>query len=70
MAAYLKSLDLPAGSSIGLISKNCAHWVMADWAIWMSGYVSVPIYPTLNATTVGYIPVSYTHLTLPTIYSV
>jgi long-subunit acyl-CoA synthetase (AMP-forming) len=28
---------------------------MADWAIWMSGYVSVPIYPTLNATTVGYI---------------
>lgn len=55
MAAYLKSLDLPAGSSIGLISKNCAHWVMADWAIWMSGYVSVPIYPTLNATTVGYI---------------
>lgn len=55
MAAYLKALDLPAGSSIGLISKNCAHWVMADWAIWMSGYVSVPIYPTLNATTVSYI---------------
>jgi long-chain acyl-CoA synthetase len=55
MAAYLKSMDLPAGSSIGLISKNCAHWVMADWAIWMSGYVSVPIYPTLNATTVAYI---------------
>lgn len=55
VAAYLKSLDFPAGSSIGLISKNCAHWVMADWAIWMAGHVSVPIYPTLNATTVGYI---------------
>lgn len=55
MAAYLKSLDLPANSRIGIISKNCAHWIMSDWAIWMAGHVSVPLYPTLNATTVGYI---------------
>ncbi|WP_323752577.1 AMP-binding protein [Marinobacter sp.] len=55
MAAYLKSLNLPEKSRIGLISKNCAHWVMTDWAIWLAGHVSVPLYPTLNADTVNYI---------------
>lgn len=55
MAAYLKSLNLPEKSCIGLISKNCAQWVMTDWAIWMAGHVSVPLYPTLNADTVNYI---------------
>jgi len=51
MAAYLKLLDLPLGSKIALLSKNCAHWVMADMAIMMSGYVSVPLYPNLNSET-------------------
>ena len=55
IASYLKSLDLPEKSRIGLISKNCAQWIMADWAIWMAGYVSVPLYPTLNADTVNYV---------------
>ena len=55
VAAYLKSLNLPDKSRIGLISKNCAQWVMTDWAIWMAGHVSVPLYPTLNADTVNYI---------------
>ena len=54
MASYLKSLNLPAGSRIGIMSKNCAHWIMSDWAIWMAGHVSVPLYPTLNADTVRY----------------
>ena len=55
MASYLKSLDLPEKSRVGLISKNCANWIMADWAIWMAGHVSVPLYPTLNADTVNYV---------------
>lgn len=55
MASYLKSLNLPEKSRIGIISKNCAHWIMSDWAIWMAGHVSVPLYPTLNADTVSYI---------------
>lgn len=55
MASYLKSLNLPDKSRIGLISKNCAQWIMADWAIWLAGYVSVPLYPTLNADTVKYV---------------
>src|SRR5690554_360249 len=55
MATYLRSLNLPEKSRIGILSKNCAHWIMSDWAIWMAGHVSVPLYPTLNADTVSYI---------------
>ena len=55
VAAYLKSLNLPEKSRIGLISKNCAQWIMTDWAIWMAGHISVPLYPTLNSDTVNYI---------------
>jgi long-chain acyl-CoA synthetase len=52
MAAHLKSLNLPPGSNIALLSKNCAWWLMTDWAIWMAGHVSVPLYPTLAADTI------------------
>ncbi len=55
MAAYLQSLDIPKNSQIALLGKNTAHWMMADWAIWMAGHCTVPIYPTLNADTVSYI---------------
>lgn len=48
MATYLNSLGLPPKSNIGLVSKNCAHWIIADLAILMSGHVSVPFYPTLT----------------------
>lgn len=55
VAAGLKAEGFPEGSKIGLISKNCAHWIMADLAIMMAGYVSVPIYPTVSADTINYI---------------
>jgi long-chain acyl-CoA synthetase len=52
MAAHLRSLGFPPGSRIALLSKNCAHWLLADFAIWMAGHVSVPLYPTLAAGTI------------------
>lgn len=55
VANYLISLELPSGSNIALISKNCAHWMISDIAIWMAGHVSVPIYPTANAETIAHI---------------
>jgi long-chain acyl-CoA synthetase len=55
MATYLERLGLPPGSRVAICSKNTAHWIMADWAIWMAGHVSVPLYPVLNAATVRYI---------------
>ena len=50
LATYLNSLGLPPKSNIGLVSKNCAHWIIADLAILLSGHVSVPFYPTLTAS--------------------
>jgi long-chain acyl-CoA synthetase len=55
MATYLERLGLPPGSRVAICSKNTAHWIIADWAIWMAGHVSVPLYPVLNAATVRYI---------------
>jgi len=49
VATALLSLNLPARSRVAILSKNCAHWMMADFAIWMAGHISVPIYPTLSA---------------------
>ena len=49
IASALRSLNLPPKSNIAILSKNCAHWIMADLAIMMAGYVSVPVYPTLSA---------------------
>ena len=51
MASHLQSLGHPPGSRIAIWGKNTAHWIMADWAIWMAGHVSVPLYPTLAVKT-------------------
>jgi long-subunit acyl-CoA synthetase (AMP-forming) len=48
-ASWLRGHDLPQGSRVAIISKNCAHWIIADLAIWMAGHVSVPLYPNLTA---------------------
>lgn len=41
---YIRSLKLPKKSKIAILSKNCAHWIITDLAIMMSGNISVPIY--------------------------
>ncbi|TGD74794.1 AMP-binding acetyl-CoA synthetase [Mangrovimicrobium sediminis] len=55
MAAYLRSLDLPDNSNIAMVSKNCAHFVITELAIWLAGHCTVALYPTLTADTVSYI---------------
>jgi len=55
IATAINGFNLPPKSKIALMSSNCAHWVMADLAIMMSGHTSVPIYPTLGAETIEYI---------------
>lgn len=54
MANYLISLKLPKQSKIAILSENCAHWIIADLAIMMSGHVSVPLYPTLQGDIIKY----------------
>jgi long-chain acyl-CoA synthetase len=48
IAQWLLLQNLPPRSNIGILSKNCAHWIMTDLAISMAGHVSVPFYPTLT----------------------
>jgi long-chain acyl-CoA synthetase len=52
VAAYLKAQGWEPGSRVAIMSKNTAWWFMSDLAVWMAGYVSVPIYPNLVAETV------------------
>ncbi|MFP6848050.1 MAG: AMP-binding protein [Pseudomonas sp.] len=52
-ANWLRSRELPQGSRIAIISKNCAHWIVTDLAIWMAGHISVPLYPNLTADSVA-----------------
>lgn len=49
MAATIAAMNFPPRSNIGLVSKNCAHWIICDLAIMMSGHTSVPLYPNLTA---------------------
>ena len=49
LAAGLKSLGLRENAHIGLISKNCREWVIADLAIMMAGYISVPFFANLTS---------------------
>ncbi len=52
MAAHLQNQGLKPGDKVAILSKNTAWWLMADWAIWLAGGVSVPLYPTLAAETI------------------
>tara|TARA_R110002126_G_scaffold169911_7_gene318866 strand:+ start:252 stop:557 length:306 start_codon:yes stop_codon:yes gene_type:complete len=55
IAYKLKSYNLPERSHVAILSINCAHWLLSDLAIMMAGYVSIPIYPTLNAAFINQI---------------
>ena len=55
MAAHLKSMGLPRAARIAILSKNCAHFFMAELAIWMAGYTTVAIFPTEHADTVKFV---------------
>lgn len=55
MASWLQAQGWPAGSRVAILGKNSAHWILADLAILMAGYVSIPIYPTFNGEALSYI---------------
>ena len=47
IASALQAKGLQKGDHVGIYSKNCIQWIMADLAIMMSGFVSVPYYASL-----------------------
>jgi long-subunit acyl-CoA synthetase (AMP-forming) len=55
MACSLQKMGLSTGDRVGILSKNCAEWFIADLAIMMAGMISVPIYFTANRATIEYI---------------
>ncbi len=48
LAAHINAKGLKPKSHIGLVSKNCREWIIADLAIMIAGHISVPFFPTLT----------------------
>ena len=55
MAAYLKAQNLKPGDRVAILSKNCAHFIMAELAIWLAGGTTVAIFPTEAGETIRYV---------------
>lgn len=55
MAAHLNSFGFEPGARIAIISNNCAHFILAELAIWMAGGTTVAIYPTEKKETIRYV---------------
>ncbi len=55
MATHLRSHGFPRGARIAILSKNCAHFMVAELAIWLAGYTTVAIFPTEIADTVKFV---------------
>ncbi|AGH46618.1 AMP-binding protein [Paraglaciecola psychrophila] len=55
VAESLLVMNLPKGSHIAILSKNCAEWFITDLAIMLAGHVSVPIYSTAGEKTIKYV---------------
>jgi len=55
MAAHLQSRGFARGARIAILSKNCAHFFMAELAIWLGGYTTVALFPTETADTVRFV---------------
>ena len=55
MATHIKSLGLEPNARIAILSKNCAHFFIAELAIWLAGGTTVAIFPTETAETIRYV---------------
>ncbi len=55
VAAALQALGLGSGERICILSKNCAHWLISDLAIMMSGCDSAPAFTIMTEEDVLYI---------------
>ncbi len=62
-ASCLRSRKGSQGANIAILSRNRAHWVIADLAIIGSGNVTIPLFTTLNPSTAKYI-LDFTDTTL------
>lgn len=55
MATHLSTMGLSPGDKVAILSKNCAHFIIAELAIWLGGHTTVAIFPTESEKTVRYV---------------
>ena len=55
IASTLRQVGVQPGDRVAILSSNRIEWAIADYAILHCGAVTVPVYPTLPATTVQHI---------------
>ena len=55
LAAGLVTLGRRPGDAVGILSTSRAEWVQADFAIFSTGGVTIPIYPTYPPDLIEYI---------------
>ncbi|WP_434340648.1 AMP-binding protein [Motilimonas cestriensis] len=55
IASALKAMGFEPDERIAILAKNSAHWFIADFAIMLAGYVSVPIYASASSETIHYV---------------
>jgi len=55
MATHLQTMGMSKGDKVAMLSKNCAHFFIAELAIWVAGFTTVAIFPTEGADTVRYV---------------
>ncbi len=48
VATGLIRLGVEPGDRVVLLGENSAHWIVSDYAVQLTGAISVPIYPTLT----------------------
>lgn len=54
IAAALRSMGLSPGDRVSILSRNCAHWLIADIGIMMGGFSSAPVFTTMSPEDVRY----------------
>lgn len=55
VTTFLKKLGLKKGDKVSIFSKNCAEWFIADFAIALGGFISVPLYATQHKDNIRYV---------------
>ncbi len=55
LVAFFHEKCLKKGDHVAIISKNCAEWFIADFAIAFSGMVSVPLFANQNQENIEFI---------------
>lgn len=55
LAKGLVAAGVGPGDRVGIMSRTCYEWTLADFALWSAGAVPVPIYETSSAEQVAWI---------------